>query len=68
MAVILRHGTYLTVYSNLVNVVVKKGDKVSIRQNLGTVFTDSSDGNKTLLKFQIWKESVKLNPEEWLVK
>lgn len=68
MAVILRHGTYLTVYSNLVNVVVKKGDKVSIRQNLGTVFTDGSDGNKTLLKFQIWKESVKLNPEEWLVK
>ncbi len=68
MAVILRHGQYLTVYSNLVNVLVKKGEKVSIRQNLGTVYTDSNDDNKTMLKFQIWKESVKQNPEEWLVK
>ena len=67
MAVILRHGQYLTVYSNLINVLVTKGEKVTIRQNLGTVYTDSNDGNKTLLKFQIWKESKKLNPEEWLV-
>ena len=66
MAVILRHGQYLTVYSNLINVLVTKGEKVTIRQNLGTVYTDSNDGNKTLLKFQIWKESKKLNPEEWL--
>jgi septal ring factor EnvC (AmiA/AmiB activator) len=65
-AVILRHGQYLTVYSNLVDVSVRKGDKVSLRQNLGTVFSDTGDGNKTILKFQIWKESQKLNPEEWL--
>lgn len=65
-AVIVRHGQYLTVYSNLVNVSVKKGDKVNARQNIGTVYTDPSDGNKTILKFQIWKESTKLNPEEWL--
>ncbi len=66
MAVIIRHGQYLTVYSNLVNVTVKKGDNVDIRQNLGTVFTDAGEGNRTILKFQIWKESKKLNPEEWL--
>ena len=66
MAVIVRHGQYLTVYSNLVDVTVKKGDKINVRQNLGTVYTDPADGNKAILKFQIWKESTKLNPEEWL--
>ncbi len=65
-AVILRHGLYLSVYSNLLNVSVKKGDKVAIRQNLGTVFTDRNDGDRTILKFQIWKESQKMDPEEWL--
>ena len=68
MAVIVRHGQYLTVYSNLVDVTVKKGDQVKVRQNIGTVYTDPSDGNKAILKFQIWKESNKLNPEDWLVR
>jgi septal ring factor EnvC (AmiA/AmiB activator) len=67
-AVIIRHGNYLTVYSNLREVVVKKGDKVSTKQNIGTVFTDAEDGNKSILKFQIWRENQKLNPEEWIVK
>jgi murein hydrolase activator len=66
MAVILRHGQFLTVYSNLVDVTVKKGDKVTVKQSLGTIFTDQSEGNKGTLKFQIWEESKKLNPEEWL--
>jgi septal ring factor EnvC (AmiA/AmiB activator) len=67
-AVILRHGQYLTVYSNLVEVSVRKGDQVSLRQNLGTIFSDSDDGNKTILKFQIWKENQKPNPEDWLTR
>lgn len=66
MAVIIRHGQYLSVYSNLVDIIVKKGDKVEARQNIGSVYTDPEDGNKSILKFQIWKESTKLNPEEWL--
>lgn len=65
-AVIIRHGNYLTVYSNLSEVTVKKGDKVSARQNIGTVYTDIDDGNKSILKFQIWRENQKLNPEEWI--
>jgi len=65
-AVIIRHGTYLSVYSNLREVVVKKGDKVTTKQNIGTVYTDYDDGNKSILKFQIWKESTKLNPELWI--
>ena len=67
-AVILRHGSYLSVYSNLREVTVKTGDKVSARQSIGTVYTDPDDGNKTILKFQIWHENQKLNPEEWLGK
>lgn len=67
-AVIIRHGNYLTVYSNLREVVVKKGDNVSTKQVIGTVFTDITDGNKSILKFQIWRENQKLDPEEWIVK
>lgn len=66
-AVIIRHGSYLSVYSNLREVVVKKGDKVSTKQEIGTVFTDFDDDNKTILKFQIWHESQKMNPEDWIV-
>jgi murein hydrolase activator len=64
-AVIIRHGKYLTVYSNLVNVRVKSGDKVSIKQTIGTIGTDD---DKTVLKFQIWNENIKQNPEEWISK
>jgi septal ring factor EnvC (AmiA/AmiB activator) len=67
-AIIIRHGKYLTVYSNLVNVLVKSGDKVAIKQMLGTISTDAEDDNKTMLKFQIWRENVKLDPEEWIAK
>ena len=65
MAVIIRHGKYLTVYSNLVNVQVKSGDKVAIKQTIGTIGTDGDD-EKTVLKFQIWKENVKMDPEDWI--
>jgi murein hydrolase activator len=66
-AVILRHGKYLSVYSNLINVRVKTGDKVGIKETLGTIGTDNDD-EKTVLKFQIWRENVKQDPEAWLAK
>jgi murein hydrolase activator len=66
MAVIVRHGNYLTVYSNLSEVYVKAGQKVDIRQDIGKIFTDKDDDNKTVLKFQLWRESTKLDPEEWI--
>lgn len=65
-AVIIRHGKYLTVYSNLREATVKMGDKVNTKQTIGTVYTDAEDGNKSILKFQIWLENQKLNPEEWI--
>lgn len=67
-AVIIRHGNFLTVYSNLREVTVKIGDKVNTKQTIGTVYTDADEGNKSVLKFQIWRENQKLNPEEWIVK
>ena len=65
-AVIIRHGKYLSVYSNLSEVTVKKGDKVATKQTIGTVYTDTADDNKSILKFQIWLENQKLNPEDWI--
>ena len=64
-SVIIRHGNYLTVYSNLNRVYVKAGDKVSTRQVIGKIFLDPSD-NTTILHFQLWKEKSKQNPESWL--
>lgn len=66
MAVIIRHGSFLSVYSNLREVSVKAGQKVGLKQEIGTIFTDLEDGNSTVIKFQIWKESQKLDPEQWI--
>ena len=63
--VIIRHGNFLTVYQNLVQVRVKPGDLVKVKQVLGTVFTEE-DTNSTLLHIEIWKELIKQNPEDWL--
>ncbi len=68
MAVIVRHGKYLTVYQNLVNVRVKAGENITTGQELGEVFSDSGEGNKAVLKFMVYEEKTKLNPEVWLVK
>ncbi|MBR5323479.1 MAG: peptidoglycan DD-metalloendopeptidase family protein [Muribaculaceae bacterium] len=65
-SVIVRHGNYLTIYSNLKEVYVKTGDKVKTRQAIGKIYSDPEDNNSTLLHFQIWKETTKLNPELWL--
>jgi septal ring factor EnvC (AmiA/AmiB activator) len=64
--VIVRHGNYLTVYSNLSQVYVKAGDVVATRQTIGKIYTDTEKGNETVLHFEIWKERAKLNPETWV--
>ena len=65
--VIIRHGEYFTVYSNLENVTVKRGDKVKTKQNLGTVHTNRTE-NKTELHFELLKEQSRQNPANWLSK
>lgn len=68
MAVIIRHGKYLTVYQNMVNVRVKAGDNIITGQELGEVYLDNTAGNKAVLKFMIYEEKKKLDPELWLLK
>ena len=63
--VIVRHGDYLTVYSNLKDVNVKKGDKLKIHQALGTVFTEQGE-NKSRLHFELWQGTIVQNPSNWL--
>ena len=65
--VIVRHGEYFTVYSNLENVTVKRGDKVNTKQNLGTVHTNKTEG-KTELHFELLKETNRQDPASWLSK
>lgn len=65
--VILQHGSYYTVYSNLESVSVKKGDKVAIRQALGKVSTNAKT-NTSEVHFEIWKEKTRLNPQDWVGK
>jgi len=63
--VIIKHGEYFTVYSNLEDVFVSKGDKVKAKQVIGKIHTSSQSGN-TELHLEIWKNTSKLNPAAWL--
>lgn len=65
--VIIRHGEYFSVYSNLENVTVKRGDKVTTKQPIGTVHTNLLE-NKTELHFELLKETNRQNPASWLTK
>lgn len=65
-AVIIRHGEYLTVYSNLSNVYVKTGDTVKTKQSIGLINTDEEE-NKTEMHFEIWFGKVLTDPENWLL-
>ena len=62
--VLVRHGSYITVYCNLSSVLVRKGSQLKTRDVIGEINTDA-DGN-TILHFQLRKEIVKLNPEGWI--
>jgi len=66
-AVYVRHGNYITIYNNLVEVNVKKGQRVYAKQSLGTVFTHPKTG-QTLLKFFVYQNTQKLNPADWIYK
>jgi len=67
-SIIVRHGNYLTVYSNLSDVCVSVNEKVKTGQNLGKIDSDYEDGNYATLHFELWRETTKLNPINWLSK
>jgi septal ring factor EnvC (AmiA/AmiB activator) len=68
MTVIIRHGKYLTVYQNIVDLKVKTGEKVETKQEIGNVFCETDKGNKAILKFMIYEEKEKQDPESWISK
>ena len=63
-AVQVRHGNFITIYYNLIEVFVTKGQKVFTKTPLGKIFTDSE--GKTEMKFFVYKNTNKLNPEHWI--
>ena len=63
--IVIRHGDYITTYSNIGKVNVRKGDKVSTKQVLGEIFFNSFT-NKAILKFLIFQNTTKLNPQSWI--
>lgn len=63
--VIIRHGEYLSVYTNLSDVLVKTGQKVSVKQPIGTILFNEDEG-KTSLNLQIWKGQKTMDPGGWL--
>ncbi|MBP5771853.1 MAG: peptidoglycan DD-metalloendopeptidase family protein [Bacteroidaceae bacterium] len=62
--VLLRHGSYISVYCNLSSTIVTRGQKVKARDILGTVAPD--DQGNHVLHFQLRRETAKLNPEQWI--
>lgn len=64
--VMVRHGSYLSIYVNLSDIYVNSGQHVKAGQNIGKIFSDPDDDNRTTLHFEIRKETSKLNPELWV--
>ena len=63
--VIIRHGKFLTVYTNLERVFVEQGSMVETKDEIGVIFTDT-ESIKTELHFEIWEGKTLLDPEQWL--
>ncbi|WP_299533788.1 peptidoglycan DD-metalloendopeptidase family protein [Ulvibacterium sp.] len=61
----IKHGNFISTYYNLSDLFVRKGDKVAAKTELGTVYTNRSNG-QTRLKFYLYKDTSKLNPEDWV--
>jgi septal ring factor EnvC (AmiA/AmiB activator) len=64
--VIIRHGEYYTVYSNISDLTVKTGDKISVKQSIGTIMHNDDEG-KSSINFQVWKAQKTMDPSHWLL-
>ena len=64
-SVLIRHGNFITLYTNLAKLYVKKGEKVKAKQAIGEVFTNQQTG-KTQLQFGIFNNVKALNPKDWV--
>ena len=63
--VIVKHGEYFTVYSNIETVTVKPNQTISVKQSLGTLHTDKNE-DLTKVHLEIWRGKDKMDPETWL--
>lgn len=63
--VMVRHGDYVTIYTNLKETFVRDGDKVSTKEEIGII---NSDKGKTETEFQLWKGTETIDPTTWLFK
>jgi len=66
-AVIVRHGNYFSVYANLEEVYVNRGDKIKTKELIGRIHTDKIEA-KTELHFELWQDRQVVNPEFWLAR
>lgn len=64
-AVLVNHGDYFTVYANLKEVIVKPGQSLKHKDQLGKVFTDKDGVSE--LHFELWKNNQTLDPQSWLL-
>ena len=62
--IIVKHGSYYSVYSNMESISVSRGDKISAGQKLG--ITGLEDDGTSEIHFELWKDKSKQNPESWL--
>lgn len=65
--VLVKHGEYFSVYQNIVDVKVKKGDRVTLKMEIGRAFNDGVSKTSEI-HFGIWKGTEVLNPEIWLAR
>lgn len=64
--VMVRHGKYLSIYVNLSEIYIHKGEEVKANQAIGKVFSDPNDNGRTILHFEVRKEKEKLDPQKWV--
>lgn len=67
MVVMIQHGNYFTVYKNLSKIYVKKGDKVTTKQDIGEVLTSKAT-NESILSFVVFKDGKTQDPSSWVYK
>lgn len=63
--IIVRHGEYFTIYTNLKSVSVSQGESVSTKQNIGVA--GESDGVPEI-EFQIHRGTTAQDPAAWLAR
>ena len=65
--ILIQHGNFFTVYKNLSDIYVKKGDKLKTKDSIGKIATDPLNG-QTILSFSIFNNGVPQNPRFWIYK